>query len=322
MFLTNQTPTRPDAVIDREKERQMKKKENISNNPCMVFIENDGPDILRTNYWGSEQEKNGLVHVSLNSRCFRILLPEVLARIGSHAAVLASGFVDAIPSTEIAEMSTAKEIIISRCKHERIIEIMFDDHSIRPYCLYLSESQFFPLAATTFQGEPVICSVWTSKGKAFERPGYYRLAKGIPWMKPVKSDDLNRTPSPTVPVSGLLGSKEGILDGAGNINPEGIKEANLGHAWVRGRTYPSPLPPELEKWYCYVGDAGHCILVVPLQLIKERNPKSVAEYLNQTVPCPVKAVLRGWHLVDGFVVVDMPYEKIFGLIVPEEDDEF
>lgn len=41
----------------------------------MLFIENDGPDVIRSNYWKTELAERGLFFLSVNSRAFRLLAP-------------------------------------------------------------------------------------------------------------------------------------------------------------------------------------------------------------------------------------------------------
>lgn len=89
---------------------------------------------------------------------------------------------------------------------------------------------------------------------------------------------------------------------------------------VRGKAYPSPLPPELADWYCYTSDGGHSILC----LLEENAGAAFASHaeFENLVPAPVKAVLRGYRIVHGYVVADLAYDPDLGLITEAEDDEF
>ena len=84
----------------------------------MITIENEGCEIIRTNYWLSEWNRNGIMAASLNAGDFRLLIPDNM-------------------KTQIQEMKTGKEIIISKgiYKGRKAYEIMFDDHSSEPYCI-------------------------------------------------------------------------------------------------------------------------------------------------------------------------------------------
>jgi hypothetical protein len=92
----------------------------------------------------------------------------------------------------------------------------------------------------------------------------------------------------------------------------------LGSYLVRGKTYPKPLPSELQEWYCYTSDGGHSVMAAIKSLHSENG--SPEEFL---VPVPVKAVERVGYAVDhGYVVVDLPYSREIGLVTKADDDEF
>jgi hypothetical protein len=94
-----------------------------------------------------------------------------------------------------------------------------------------------------------------------------------------------------------------------------IEKAGLRDAVVSGKAYHSPLPRELEQFYCYVKDAGHCILV----LLPSRG-SPVEDYI---LPAPVKAVLKkGYTVKDGYVWSDLPYSDRTGLICDADDHEY
>lgn len=87
---------------------------------------------------------------------------------------------------------------------------------------------------------------------------------------------------------------------------------------VPGRSYPHPLPVELQAWYCYVADGGHSIAVVVPD--EEEVSEDPAAYL---VPVPVRTVLRtGWSSHDGYVYCRVPYDPQLGVLTEDGDDEF
>ena len=94
-------------------------------------------------------------------------------------------------------------------------------------------------------------------------------------------------------------------------------EEVLGEFLVKGKRYPSQLPPNLEEWYCYTSDGGHSILCLLEGLIEG------GELWQQLCPVPVKTVLRGWRVQDGFLVATtgFQYDEKIGLITDPEDDE-
>jgi hypothetical protein len=85
-------------------------------------------------------------------------------------------------------------------------------------------------------------------------------------------------------------------------------------------SYHTELPPELECHYIYTPDGGHSINC----LLEEHAGEAflthaVSEHL---IPVPVKAVLRGYRIARGYVVVDLPYDPDLGLLTEAGDDEF
>lgn len=99
-----------------------------------------------------------------------------------------------------------------------------------------------------------------------------------------------------------------------------IQEA-LGGYLVGGKSYPRPLPQSLQSWYCYTGDGGHCIVcVLTCHYQQYQKHDDFTDYL---IPVPVKTVLRqGYQEINGYIVVDLPYDQDTGLVFPDGDDEW
>jgi hypothetical protein len=87
---------------------------------------------------------------------------------------------------------------------------------------------------------------------------------------------------------------------------------------VPGKQYPRPLPRDLAAWYVYTVDGGHSIAIaIAAHYAPGADPR---EFL---VPAPVKAVLRrGWSVQDGWIVCDLPYEQLSGLVTDPGEDEY
>lgn len=86
------------------------------------------------------------------------------------------------------------------------------------------------------------------------------------------------------------------------------------------RAYHSTLPPDISAWYCYLSDCGHSILCLPECLADEASATdNVQDFL---APVSVKTVLRGYRMREGYVVVDVEYDRLFGISTPDEDDEY
>jgi hypothetical protein len=102
------------------------------------------------------------------------------------------------------------------------------------------------------------------------------------------------------------------------LNRKLIIEQLLGSSLVAGKTYPRPLPEELQQWYCYTIDGGHSVLCA---LSSAYAPG--ADPASFLVPAPVKSVLRaGYSQQDGYIVVDLPYDSQIGLRTAVEDEEY
>jgi hypothetical protein len=97
-----------------------------------------------------------------------------------------------------------------------------------------------------------------------------------------------------------------------------IREAGLEPWILPGRTYPHPIPKDLEPYYCYTRDGGHSILIVlENEYIQGSSP------LRFIIPAPVKVVLKaGYRIRDGLVWAVLPYDREEGLQVASEDVEY
>jgi hypothetical protein len=106
------------------------------------------------------------------------------------------------------------------------------------------------------------------------------------------------------------------------MNPRQIIRESLGAYLKQSQPgYPTPLPIDLESWYCYTVDGGHSIL----GLIAAHAEPWPDDPKGLLVPIPVKSVLRGYRIEQGYVVATSPaisYDRNLGLVVPREDDEY
>lgn len=105
------------------------------------------------------------------------------------------------------------------------------------------------------------------------------------------------------------------------INPIEIIERHFAGTpyLVLGKQYPVTLPNELSPWYCYTVDGGHSILSLIEAQFDESDP---ASWENDLCPCPVKAVMRNYRILNGYPVAPLKYDSTFGLRTEPEDDEF
>ena len=142
--------------------------------PDIITIANDGPDIVFTDYWATEQAAHGAVYFSINAGTFRLLVPPAFAG-------------------EIEEWRLAHEVIVSRGPwpdqgRADALEILFWDDTSSPYAIHIGAGQTDRLPPDTDrdrrdQPPRWKFSAWTQEGKALELPCRYRVVKRIPWLK-------------------------------------------------------------------------------------------------------------------------------------------
>lgn len=89
---------------------------------------------------------------------------------------------------------------------------------------------------------------------------------------------------------------------------------------VREMDYPGILPAQLKPFHTYLRDCGHSLMCIPKQFVKAIS--SGRAYMYE-VPIPVKYVMeKGFELIDGYLVVDVSYDRMLGVIVEESYDEY
>jgi hypothetical protein len=85
-------------------------------------------------------------------------------------------------------------------------------------------------------------------------------------------------------------------------------------------TYPGIIPDELQSYYAYSPDQGHCIKIIPSMLEHDAERGNPDEYLHAA---PVRTVLRcGIRWVRGHPVAPIPFIPGYGLAVPPDDIEY
>ena len=100
------------------------------------------------------------------------------------------------------------------------------------------------------------------------------------------------------------------------MNHSEIIREVLGEFFVAGKRYHAPLPAELANWYAYASDCGHNVVC-----LLKRDYRETGDLKGSLVPVPVKAVLRGYEIKRGYVVVDVAYSAQVGLLTDPSDDE-
>lgn len=112
----------------------------------MITIDNDGPDIVHTNYWALPHAARGLIYVTANAGTLRVLVP---------------------PPAEymLDEMRTGDRATVEPSVHDaRCVDLVFDDGSDTPFSVAVDRQQF-DRALTDGQCR---LAVWTQAGKQLD----------------------------------------------------------------------------------------------------------------------------------------------------------
>lgn len=136
----------------------------------MLYIENDKEEIINTNYWDSDFAQQGLLYLSWNSNCARLLIPDQLDQI-------------------ISEIRTGLKVIISKgpwpAANKNIgLEILFDDHTQKPFSIHLAKEQTDFTPDKDMNENQITFSAWTRKGKQYSNNAKYRIVNKIPCLMP------------------------------------------------------------------------------------------------------------------------------------------
>jgi hypothetical protein len=132
-----------------------------------LVIENNGQEILSSNFWDSDKSS---FFLSVNAGAARLLIPD--SRID-----------------EIQKMMTGRLVIISRgpCwprADKDAIEIMFDNGSNTPYSIQLMAEQTDDLIPNSMHGNSLAFSAWGKNAvKIFERPAKFRTVIRLPCLE-------------------------------------------------------------------------------------------------------------------------------------------
>jgi hypothetical protein len=141
----------------------------------LLFIDNDGPAITRTNYWSTALARRGTFYLSSHAGAFRLLVPP------QHQGTLRA-------------MRSAKVCVVSRGPYPDLqwpdaLEILFDDGSTDPFSVYLSPEAIDRMPHDQDRAYTWTLSVWTHRvgqacTKALEFPCHYRRVLRLPALRP------------------------------------------------------------------------------------------------------------------------------------------
>jgi hypothetical protein len=139
-----------------------------------IEINNNGQEIISTNYWQLPIEDAGKFYVSINADAFRLLVPT------------------SYEEKFLPEVMKAKKAIISRGPwpeqdRDDGIEILFENDTESPYFMHLSVDCFDQFPAKSDSGRTFVLSIWTKEGaKVREMSARFRMVSRIPCFEPWK----------------------------------------------------------------------------------------------------------------------------------------
>lgn len=132
-----------------------------------LIFENDGGELVGTNYFDSLLAKAGVYFLSKHSGVFRLLVPDQELH-------------------RLPEMRTAKLCVVTTGVYQGrdSVEVMFDDGSAAPFALYMDLHQ------CELRGTPVRrrtkLVVWSRQGRLAEWPAHERAGTRLPNLQPWK----------------------------------------------------------------------------------------------------------------------------------------
>ena len=138
--------------------------EDVMADECLHF-ENNGGDLVETNYFDTEVARNGFMYLSWNASVARLLVPD--------SQIL-----------HVQEMKTGQYCVITRglMVGRDTLEIMFEDGSQAPFVIYIDTAQTNRLVSN--HNMPFTVAAWTRTGKVAQWEGKYRVATRLPNMQP------------------------------------------------------------------------------------------------------------------------------------------
>lgn len=133
-----------------------------------ISVQNNGTEIIQTNFWNSSVAKAGKFYLSINAGCIRVLLPDQM-------------------SSAVNEMQGSDYVIVTQGSlHGKLaLEMLWEDHSKSPFCLYTSVAAMDRGLPAIEAGREIQVSVYTKKGKAQTFKAHLRVAP-LPCLKPLR----------------------------------------------------------------------------------------------------------------------------------------
>ncbi|WP_210165053.1 hypothetical protein [Methylosinus sp. PW1] len=143
----------------------------------MFVFSNMGQKLVDTSYWASEHALMGFVYISVNAGAARLLLPRV-------------------QESHLPDIGSANEVVISFAsrfdpRKDPSIEIMFDDGSANPFCLFISRDQCDCWASLSAAKSIPFSVVTQGNGEVFACEAKVRKVRRIPCLLPWNASHAN-----------------------------------------------------------------------------------------------------------------------------------
>lgn len=167
-----------------------------------------------------------------------------------------------------------------------------------------------------------------TNGKGTEETGYSINVKTDGDSK-ILSEGLFKNAKDNIPMSGERGhNKNSSMNRADRIAERAAMcmPAYLSEVFSEPHSIaPSRLASELLPWHVFVTDRGHSVVGILKQheILVFDSDDTQKSFLDYALPIPVKSVMRGYEIRDGYVIAcssRLEYNQVFGLICPEEDN--
>ena len=137
----------------------------------MWTINNDGKQIIATDYWQSEECRQRLFAASVNAGAIRLLIPSAAHSLGTTEQIA-------------GEMSAGVDsVLVVRgiVRGKVTVTLLFDDHSRTPYMLTLDARVFDVLPSRDDHGRDMtVIGYMPGLVKVFEFPATFRYCDGAP----------------------------------------------------------------------------------------------------------------------------------------------
>lgn len=96
-----------------------------------------------------------------------------------------------------------------------------------------------------------------------------------------------------------------------------VRESLRGMAlYVKKGTYKDT-PPELKPFQYWLDDSGNIIMAIPECLLEKAEESGNLCGYEAAIPCSY-VIEKGYRFHKGHVVVDVPYDPVYGVDVPDE----